>query len=156
MELDWPTWKLLVNDNSVIEIRYCRCQRKGIACMIEMSNHGTNLTEKQSLCLFDWSTLKRKPITQGKFWENFTVTASKVIEKVLTFEELKIVQDWCDLSIWQMTVKLIVIDINPCLPGVVSETESEYSSIIFSYTSAQLHSWETTPPILLTGPLGGR
>ena len=103
MELDWPPWKLLVNENSVIEIRYCRCQRKEIACMIEMKNHGTNLIEKQSLCLFDWSTLKRKPIPQGKFWEKFTVTASKVIEKVMTFEDLKRVQDWCELSIWQMT-----------------------------------------------------
>ena len=106
MELDWPPRKLLVNENSVIEIRYCRCQRKEIACMIEMKNHGTNLIEKQSLCLFDWSTLKRKPITQGKFWEKFTVTVSKVIEKVMTFEDLKRVQDWCELSIWQMTVKL--------------------------------------------------
>ena len=67
-----------------------------------MSNHGTNLIEKQSLCLFNWSMLKKKPITKGKFWEKFTVTASKVIEKVLTFEELKRVQDCCELSIWQM------------------------------------------------------
>ena len=131
MELDWPPWKLLVNENSVIEIRYCRCQRKEIACMIEMSNHGTNLIEKQSLCLFDWSTLKRKPITKGKFWEKFTVTASKVIEKVLTFEDLKRVQDWCELSIWQMTVKLKVINIRPCLPGVINASVSEYSSMIF-------------------------
>ena len=131
MELDWPPWKLLVNENSVIEIRYCRCQRKEIACMIEMKNHGTNLIEKQSLCLFDWSTLKRKPITQGKFWEKFTVTASKVIEKVLTFEDLKRVQDWCELSIWQMTVKLKVINIRPCLPGVINASVSEYSSMIF-------------------------
>ena len=43
--------------------------------------------------------LKRKPITKGKFWEKCTVTASKVIEKVLTFEELKRVQDCCELSI---------------------------------------------------------
>ena len=43
--------------------------------------------------------LKRKPITEGLFWEKFTVTASKVIEKVLTFEDLKRVHDWCDLSI---------------------------------------------------------
>ena len=131
MELDWPPWKLLVNENSVIEIRYCRCQRKEIACMIEMSNHGTNLIEKQSLCLFDWSTLKRKPITQGKFWEKFTVTASKVIEKVLTFEDLKRVQECCELSIWQMTVKLKVIDIRPCLPGVINASVSEYASMIF-------------------------
>ena len=131
MELDWPPWKLLVNEISVIEIRYCRCQRKEIACMIEMSNHGTNLIEKQSLCLFDWSTLKRKPITEGKFWEKFTVTASKVIEKVLTFEELKRVQECCELSIWQMTVKLKVIDIRPCLPGVINAIVSEYSSMIF-------------------------
>ena len=131
MELDWPPWKLLVNENSVIEIRYCRCQRKEIACMIEMSNHGTNLIEKQSLCLFDWSTLKRKPITEGKFWEKFTVTASKVIEKVLTFEDLKRVQECCELSIWQMTVKLKVIDIRPCLPGDINAIVSEYSSMIF-------------------------
>ena len=43
--------------------------------------------------------LKRKPTTKEKFWEKFTVTASKVIEKVLTFEELKRVQDCCELSI---------------------------------------------------------
>ena len=67
--------------------------------MIEMSNHGTNLIEKHSLCLLDGSILKRTPITEGLFWEKFTVTASKVIEKVLTFEDLKRVQDWCDLSI---------------------------------------------------------
>ena len=48
-----------------------------------------------------------------------------------------------------MTVRLIVIDINPYPPGVISETVSEYSLIIFLYTSAQLHSWETTPPIFL-------
>ena len=53
MEFDWPPRKLLVNENSVIEIRYCRFQSKEIACMIEMSNHGTNLIEKQSLCLFN-------------------------------------------------------------------------------------------------------
>ena len=70
MELGWPPWKLLVNENSVIEIRYCRCQRKEIACMIEMSNHGTNLIEKQSLCLFNWSTLKRKPITERLFYSD--------------------------------------------------------------------------------------
>ena len=67
-----------------------------------MSNHGTNLIENQSLCLFDWSTLKKKPITKGKFWKKFTVTASKVIEKVLTFEEPQRVQECCELSIWQM------------------------------------------------------
>ena len=89
MELDWSPWKLLVNENSVIEIRYCRCQSKEIASMIEMSNHGTNFIEKQSLCLFNWSVLKRKPITKGKFWKKFSVTAYKVIEKVLTFEELR-------------------------------------------------------------------
>ena len=152
MELDWPPWKLLVNENSVIEIRYCRCQRKEIACMIEMKNHGTNLIEKQSLCLFDWSTLKRKPITQGKFWEKFTVTASKVIEKVLTFEDLKRVQDWCELSIWQMTVKLKVINIRPCLPGVINASVSEYSSIFLMYKCTiallgdhppSLRSWST-------------
>ena len=46
-------WKLLVNENSVLEIRYCRCQSKEIASMIEMINHGTNFIEKQSLCLFN-------------------------------------------------------------------------------------------------------
>ena len=160
MELDWPPWKLLVNENSVIEIRYCRCQRKEIACMIEMSNHGTNLIGKQSLCLFEWSTLKRKPITEGEFWEKFTVTASKVIEKVPTFEDLKRVQDWCDLSIWQMTVKLIVIDINPYLPGVIRETVSEYSLIIFFIYKCTnyctLGRPPPAPPIFLAGPLGGR
>ena len=75
--------------------------------------------------------LKRKPITEGLFWEKFTVTASKVIEKVLTFEELKRVQECCELSIWQMTVKLKVIDIRPCLPGVINAIVSEYSSMIF-------------------------
>ena len=75
--------------------------------------------------------LNRKPITEGLFWEKFTVTASKVIEKVLTFEELKRVQECCELSIWQMTVKLKVIDIRPCLPGVINAIVSEYSSIIF-------------------------
>ena len=59
------------------------------------------------------------------------MTASKVIEKVLTFEELKRVQECCELSIWQMTVKLKVIDIRPCLPGVINAIVSEYSSIIF-------------------------
>ena len=69
--------------------------------------------------------------TQGKFWEKFTVTASKVIEKVLTFEDLKRVQDWCESSIWQMTVKLKVINIRPCLPGVINASVPEYSSMIF-------------------------
>ena len=131
MELDWSPWKLLVNENSVLEIRYCRCQSQEIASMIEMSNHGTNFIEKQSLCLFNWSMLRRKPITKGKFWKKFAVTASKVIEKVLTFEELKRVQECCELSIWQMTVKLKVIDIRPCLPGVINASVSEYSSMIF-------------------------
>ena len=38
-------------------------------------------------------------MTKGKFWEKFTVTTSKVIEKVLTFEEPKRVQECCELSI---------------------------------------------------------
>ena len=38
-------------------------------------------------------------MTKGKFWDKFTVTASKVIEKLLTFEELKRVQECCELSI---------------------------------------------------------
>ena len=130
MELDWSPWKLLVNENSVLQIRYCRCQSKKIASMIEMSNHGTNFIEKQSLCLFNWSMLKRKPITR-KIWKKFTVTAAKVIEKVLTFEDLKRVQECCELSIWQMAVKLKVIDIRPCLPGVINAIVSEYSSMIF-------------------------
>ena len=70
-------------------------------------------------------------MTKGKYWKKFTVTASKVIEKVLTFEELKRVLYWCDLSIRQMTVKLKVIAIRPCLPGVINARVSEYSSIIF-------------------------
>ena len=59
------------------------------------------------------------------------MTASKVIEKVLTFEDLKRVQEYCELSIWQMAVKLKVIDIRPCLPGVINAIVSEYSSMIF-------------------------
>ena len=159
MELDWSPWKLLVNENSVLEIRYCRCQSKEIASMIEMSNHGTNFIEKQSLCLFNWSMLRRKPITKGKFWKKFAVTASKVIEKVLTFEELKRVQECCELSIWQMTVKLKVIDIRPCLPGVINASVSEYSSMIFlmyKCTIALLgdHPPPPPPPTFSTDPPG--
>ena len=149
MELDWSPWKLLVHENSVLEIRYCRCQSKEIASMIEMSTHGTNFIEKQSLCLFNWSMLKRKPITKGKFWKKFTVTASKVIEKVLTFEELKRVQECCELSIWQMTVKLKVIDIRPCLPGVINASVSEYSSIIFFIYKCTMALLGDRPPNLL-------
>ena len=121
---------------------------------MEMSNHGTNFIEKQSLCLFNWSTLKRKPMTKGKFWEKFTVTASKVIEKVLTFEELKRVQECCELSIWQMTVKLKVIDIRPCLPGVINARVSEYSSIIFFICKCAMALLGDHPPLkLLTSSL---
>ena len=115
--------------------------------MIEMSNHGTNFIAKQSLYLFNWSMLKRKPMTKGKFWEKFTVTASKVIEKVLTFEEPKRVQECCELSIWQMTVKLKVTVISPCVPGVINARASEYSLIIFFICMcASWHFWGTTPP----------
>ena len=93
--------------------------------------------------------LKRKPITERLFWEKFTVTASKVIEKVLTFEELKRVQECCELSIWQMTVKLKVIDIRPCLPGVINESVSEYSSIIFLMYKCTIALLGDHPPSLL-------
>ena len=123
--------------------------------MIEMSNHGTNFIAKQSLCLFNWSMLKRKPMTKGKFWEKFTVTASKVIEKVLTFEEPKRVQECCELSIWQMTVKLKVTVISPCLPGVINARVSEYSLITFFIcmcAMALLGDHTPPPPTFLTDP----
>ena len=92
--------------------------------------------------------LKRKPLTEGLFWEKFTVTASKVIEKVLTFKELKRVQECCELSIWQMTVKLKVIDIRPCLPGVINAIVSEYSSMIFLMYKCTIARLGDHPPSL--------
>ena len=77
------------------------------------------------------------------------MTASKVIEKVLTFEEFKRVQECCGLSIWQMTVKLKVIDIRPCLPGVINASVSEYSSIIFFIYKCTMALLGDHPPNLL-------
>ena len=50
-----------------------------------------------------------------------------------------------------MTVKLKVIDIRPCLPGVINASVSEYSSMIFlmyKCTIALLGDHPPPPPLL--------
>ena len=76
------------------------------------------------------------------------MTASKVLEKVLIFEELKIVQNCCDLSIWQMTVKVKVIGISIHAYLELSVPECQNIPLHFFDVQMDNSTFRGTPPSL--------